>query len=271
MRLLVIDRDRANSHLIEQRLQVYGHEVVHEPSKNEALEVLGKLPVDLIMVDPAPLNTARPFIISIRRAMPRKFLYVALMAYDANRTDAVANGMNDALTKPLDPEHLPIIVDNARRMSDLVTRLGDDTYDYPNMGGILGKSAMNQLFLTSLDRADRYGEQSYMLFVTIKNMPAIKTAIGEDAAEEMMLGLGSYLGQIRRQSDIAGRIGPNEYGSIILRPIRETEPADAAARFSDVLKRDLANFTVQGQSPELDVRLVNIPTGEVQAQYAIGG
>ncbi len=269
MRLMVIDRDRNNASLVEQRLQAFGHEVVYEPSKNEALEKLSRESFDLVLVDPAPLVTARPFVISMRRALRRKFVFVALMSYDAVRSEAIGAGMNDALPKPLDHDRLPVAVENAGRMIDLVNRLGDESYDYPNAGGILGKSAMNQLFLTSLDRADRYGEESFLMIITLKNFMALRDRLGEDDVEEMMHGLGTYLGKVRRQSDIAGRIGPNEFASLILRPMRETEPADAAARFADILKRDRLELAVKDVLPDLELRLLNIPTGEVQARYDI--
>lgn len=269
MRLMVIDRDRSNAALVEQRLQAFGHEVVYEPSKNEALEHIGREEFDLVLVDPAPLVTARPFVISLRRALRRRFMFIGLMAYEANRSDAISAGMNDALQKPIDHDRLPVIVENAGRMIDLVTRLGDESYDYPNAGGILGKSAMNQLFLTSLDRADRYGEESYLMIITLKNFVTLRERMGEDDVEEMMHGLGTYLGKVRRQSDIAGRIGPNEFASLILRPMRETEPQDATARFADILKRDRLELAVKDVLPDLEVRLVNIPTGDVQARFEV--
>jgi CheY-like chemotaxis protein len=269
MRLLVIDRDRVSAQLIEQRLQAFGHEIVYEPSKNEALERMGSEAFDMVLVDPAPLATIRPFIISLRRALPRQFIYVALMAHGAARSEAITSGMCDAIQKPLDPDRLPLYADNAGRMVDLVRRLGDESTDYPNSGGILGKSAMNQLFLTSLDRADRYGEQSFMLFVSLRNYAAVRGTLGEDGAEEMVRNVGAYLGKVRRQSDITGRTGVAEFGSLILRPMRETEPHDAAARFSEIMTRDRATMAVNNVMPEFDLRLVNIPTGEIQAKYEI--
>lgn len=269
MRLMVIDRDRNNARLVEERLQPFGYEIVCEPSKNEALERLTAEPFDLVLVDPAPLATARPFVISLRRALRRQYVFVALMAYEGTRSDAIKTGMNDALPKPLDPDRLPVTVDNARRMGELMARLADESYDYPNANGILGKSAMNQLFLTSLDRADRYGEESFLMFVTLKNYTALSAQIGEDEVEEMVHGLGNYLGKVRRQSDIAGRIGAHEFCSLILRPVRETEPQDAITRFAEILKRDRAELAVNGVIPELELRLMNVPTGEIQARFEI--
>ncbi len=269
MRIMIIDRDRNNAAIIRDRLEQFGHEIVHEPSKNEALERVTNEKVDAIFVDPAPLTTARPFVISLRRALKRQFVYVAYMAHDAERDQALSNGMNDALPKPLDQDQVPTMVENARRMVDLVHRLEDESYDYPNKGGILGKSAMNQLFLTSLDRADRYGEQSFMMFISVTNMPSLKGQVGDDKCEEIAEKLGNYLGKMRRQSDITGRTGPSEYGSLIFRPMRSTEPVDAASRFHDILKKDRDTFVVDGAKPDLKIELVNIPTGEVIYKFDI--
>ncbi len=269
MRVMIIDRDRTNATMVGDQLSQIGYEVEYEPSKNEALERLQNERYDAVFVDPAPLTTARPFIISLRRALQRQFVYVALMAHGAERDKALEGGMNDAVAKPLDHDKIPQTVENARRMVGLVGRLGDESYDYPNKGGILGKSAMNQLFLTSLDRADRYGEQSFMMFISITNLPSLKGQIGDDKAEEIVEKLGDYLGKMRRQSDITGRTGANEFGSLILRPMRETEPVDAASRFHEILKKDRDMFVVDNAKPDLKVELMNVPTGEVIYKFDI--
>lgn len=269
MRMMIIDRDRNNASIMKNRLEQFGYEIEHEPSKNEALERLQTEQFDAVFVDPAPLTTARPFIISLRRALQRQFVYVSYMAHGAERDKALGNGMNDALSKPVDQDTLPRKVENARRMIDLVHRLADESFDFPNEGGILGKSAMNQLLLTSLDRADRYGEESYMLFISVTNTASLKGQIGEDKTEKMVNKVGEYLGRMRRQSDITGRTGMDEFGSLILRPMRETEPVDAAARFHDILKKDRALFKVDALIPDLKVELVNIPTGEVVYKFDI--
>ena len=67
-------------------------------------------------------------------------------------------GCNDLLKKPVSGEKLIVKSENAERMVGLVERIGDDSEDFPSAGGVIAKSAFNQLFLSSIDRADRYGE-----------------------------------------------------------------------------------------------------------------
>ena len=51
MKLLVIDRDRINAQLIEQRLEAFGHQITYEPSKNEAIERLTGMLLIMLSVD----------------------------------------------------------------------------------------------------------------------------------------------------------------------------------------------------------------------------
>jgi CheY-like chemotaxis protein len=268
MKILIIDRDPLSSQLVKTRLHAMGHSVVEEPVKNNAIARLEREDFDAVFFDPAPLNNARPVVLSIRRAV-KNYPYIILMSQDLDRAEALKNGANDLLSKPLDGSELELMVANAQRLSSLVRRMGDESEDFPSAGGVIAKSAFNQLFLSAMDRADRYGERSYMVFIEINNYNDILAVDGRYAAEYAVARLSQYLVRLRRQSDIIAQTGRGEFCLLLQRPIYETEPREAANRFGEAM----SNFTdvVPSDNATIDihVRLVDIPVGQVHVDHRV--
>src|SRR5690606_15726197 len=116
-----------------------------------------------------------------------------------SREDALKAGANDLMVKPLDASHLDVMMKNAKRLTSLMGKLGDESEDFPSAGGVIAKSAFNQLFLSGVDRADRYAERSFMLFINIDNRDEIIEQEGAYAAEYATAKLSQYLVRLRRQ------------------------------------------------------------------------
>ena len=261
MNILVVDREEITAQLMTTRLQPLGHKITLEPVKNTAVDRLSKEDFDMIFIDPAPLTSARPLILNLRRATKR-YPYIVQMGANIERTEAVQSGANEALTKPIDPESLDKTVEDAKYLTKLIQCIGDDSEDFPSAGGIIAKSAFNQLFLSAIDRADRYGERTFIVFIGISNYQAIYEAEGPYAADYSVAKLSQYLVRLRRQSDIIGQTGASEYALLLQRPLYETEPNEAANRFAEAITSFPDLFKKDGISPEVSVTLIDLPVGQ---------
>ncbi|MCB1532727.1 MAG: response regulator [Alphaproteobacteria bacterium] len=266
MKILIVDHDEMAVQLIKSKLEPLGHQVVVEKAKNNAVDRVAGENFDIIFLDPAPLTSARPIVLNIRRSV-RNFPYVILLSANGSREEAVKAGMNDYVAKPVDPDALAEKIENAQSLIELVDRIGDDSEDFPSAGGVIAKSAFNQLFLSAIDRADRYGEKTYLLFISLSNYQEILETDGPYAADYAVAKLSQYLVLLRRQSDIIGQTAKYEYTLMLQRPQYETEPHEAASRFADALSgyKDLASSGVT--VAEVTVRLLDIPTGRTVAEY----
>lgn len=268
MKVLVIDRDALSTQLIRSKLQAQGHIVAEESVKNNALERLSRETFDVVMFDPAPLNNARPIVLGIRRSVSN-YPYVVLMSHDMEKDDALKSGANDVMVKPLDAAHLDTIMDNAARLTTLIRDIGDESEDFPSAGGVIAKSAFNQLFLSCIDRADRYGERSFLLFIGISNREDILANDGPYAAEYATAKLSQYLVRLRRQSDIIAQIGKSQYCLMLQRPQYDTEPMDAANRFAEAMNRLEDVCANEGGHVEVRVELIDMPVGNLLADHTI--
>jgi len=260
MKILIVDRDDITAQMIKSRLEPIGHKLFQEPVKNNAVDRMASEQFDMIFLDPMPLTSARPLILNIRRATAR-YPYIVQIGTEGTLVDAIKSGANQFLAKPVDPDKLDSIIDNAKYLTTLTRRIGDDSEDYPSAGGIIAKSAFNQLFLSALDRADRYGERTYIVFIRVTNYAEIYEKEGPYAADYAVAKLSQFLVRLRRQSDIIAQTDNCEYALLLQRPLYETEPNEAANRFAEAIAGYDDFYTVGNVAPEVRVSLIDLPVG----------
>ncbi len=270
MQVLVIDRDEMAANLIKSRLEPVGHRVAIQADKSaEALDAISREPWDVIFIDPSPLTNPKPLVQSLRRNM-RRYPYTILLSSTLGLAEALTSAMNDALAKPLDPALLDTHMNNAARLNNIMKHMGDDSEDFKSAGGVIAKSAFNQLFLSCIERADRYGENSFLLYITMSNYTSTVDRDGEVEADIMVAKMAKHLVRLRRQSDIIGQTRRNEYVLLMQRPAYESEPVDAANRFAEALSK--CTDIIAGSpllEAELTVSLVDLPTASLVISHKI--
>lgn len=267
MKILIVDRDDIAAHLIKSRLEPLGHTVEIHPDKSN-LEDVVRLGWDIVFIDPSPMTSIQPMAMQVRRAS-RNNLYMVLLSNTLSFSDAVGAGFNDAVSKPLDPTAVLDIVERAEFMNNLLRHLSNDEIDFPSAGGVIAKSAYNQLFLSCIDRAGRYGETANTIFITFKNFKEITAKDGSYDAEMIAAKLAQHLVRIRRQSDIIAQVRENEYALLLLRPMSESEPVEAANRFAESLSKCIDLPTTPYMDVELNVTLLSLPQGKKVVEHKL--
>lgn len=268
MKVLIIDRDELNNQMLSSKISGLGHQVQVENVKNNAIDHLSREAFDVVFVDPSPLTNARPLILNIRRTLGT-YAYVVLVSEEGSDIDHTNSGANIVISKPYDLEMVEKILSSAGRITTYIKQLGDDTTDYPSAGGVIAKSAFNQLFLSAIDRADRYSESSYAVFIDVSNYLDMLENDGPYYADFAVAKMSQHLAQIRRQSDIIGQTGKNEYALLLQRPQYETEPVDAANRFAEELSKLKSIKESVESDPEIKVRLIELPSGKKVVDHHI--
>jgi response regulator RpfG family c-di-GMP phosphodiesterase len=271
MKLMVIDRDRDSVEQIEKICaEIGGIDLTVEPIKNNAVELLRADKFDGVLFDPAPQNNElRAFMIGVRRGNPH-YTPLTVMSHLMSHEDVTGMGANDFLAKPLNSDALKVKIENLKRLSDLSSRLSDEQEDFPSRDGIISKSAFNQIFISSLDRADRYGEETYLTFASIANIDEIRATRSDEAALEICDNLKKYTMRIRRLSDIAGRTAPHEICLMLMRPANAEEPKMAIKRFSDSMSEYAELISSSDTKAVVRVEMVAIPSGEVTFSQEFG-
>jgi len=265
---MIIDKEDAASQMAMSKLEALGHSVSLEKNKDKATARAASEQTEIFFIDPTPLNSARPFILNLRRNLPN-YPYIFAFGDEVSVEDAIKSGANDIFSKPVDPLSIDEKLANAKSLISLVDRIGDDSEDFPSAGGVIAKSAFNQLFLSALERADRYGEHTFVLFISVSNYQEILEMDGSYAADYAVAKLSQYLVRLRRQSDIIGQTAKYEYALLLQRPIYESEPMEAANRFADSLGQ-CKDIVSSGSTPvEITVSLVGLPVGQIAQKHVV--
>lgn len=267
MKILIIDRDESFSNLMASKMKAAGHDVVTASIKNDGIEQIGTNRLDAVYFDPSPMTDPKPILLQIRR-MVHTYPYLVMMGEAGSREAGIAAGCHDGMKKPLDPAVLKASLENAERMSDLVHRIGDENYDFPSAGGVISKSAFNQLFHSAIDRAGRYGESADVLFISIPNYEDVKIDDGKYAADYAVSKLAQNLVRLRRQSDILAQTGENEFALLLQRQQTPTESVDAAKRFSAALDEQTEVTSTGVTDLFIEVKLVQLPFGALEYHRA---
>lgn len=267
MQILIIDRDPMFSSLLASKMKAAGHDVIETSVKNDGIEAIGTAKVDAIYFDPSPMTDPKSILLQIRR-MIHTYPYLVMMGENVDRMAGIKAGCNDGLSKPLDLTALFESMQNAERMCALIKRLGDTSYDFPSAGGVISKSAFNQLFISAMDRVSRYAETSRALFFSVSNYDDLKLDEGKFAADSVVSKLAQNLSRLRRQSDILAQTNVNEYALLLQRPQGPSEAVDAGKRFAIAI--DGLHGLCENISSDVavDLTLVDLPSGTLEFSHA---
>lgn len=268
MKVLIIERDEVAAQLLKSKLIPLGCEVFIEMNKNDGMARLGSERFDILFIDPTPVKTARPAVFDIRRTA-RSYAYVFLTVPEITQEMALREGVNDSFPKPFAASQVDGKVKNAERMLKLLRHMGDDSIDFPSSGGVIAKSAFNQLFLSGVDRAGRYGERTFILFITVANYDELLKLDGKQGADYTAAMLSKQLVHTRRQSDIIGQIAKNEYALLLQRPSHANEPIEATNRFAETIANGILNESQNIGPAQIRLTLVDIPVGSKVKEHLV--
>ena len=263
-KVMVVDRDRDTIDLIETITDSIGlTQIIFEPVKNRAIEQIREESFSAVFFDPAP-NTEelRAFVIGVRREN-KKYVPITIMSRQVSEDEAKACGANEYLPKPIDLEDFKNKIKNMKNLTDLIGRLQDEQGDFVSRDGVISKTAFYQIFISCLDRADRYGEETFLIFVRIDNIHDIESLYGEESAEIISDKLKKYTVKIRRLSDIVGRTAVNELCLMIVRPMNKSEPIMAVNRFADSMMEYADLISAGNAKAQISVHMMAIPSGKI--------
>lgn len=260
MKALVVHTDEMVGERLSRIITENGHEAARITARQEASRYMQDNNTDLLVIDPSPMKISRPLVSDLRRA-GYGYRYVLVASGDISAKEALDAGANDAISLPVNPESLVQAVKNADRLITMVNHYGDGSVDFPSAGGVIAKSAFNQLFLSALQQADRYSESSFILVIKVDNHAEIKEHFGSYASGYVAAQLSKALVRVRRQSDIIGQTAAEEFSLLLLRPRDQTEPLEAAKRFAQVLEEQ-NDFAPDGvEQVDISVNLIRLPSG----------
>lgn len=270
MKILIIDRDEAHTQQMSKRLTAMGYDVASEIQRDVAAQVLAKENIPVVFFDPAPLSDPKQAVTALKNAA-KTSPYIIMMTHDL-KDEWLSSGVNLCIEKPVSGDEVENTLAHGSNFINLKKKLADSGKDFPSGGGIIAKSAFNELFLSSIELADRRGDKTYCLFISIHNYKEILASEGNDSIKQATARLAHSLTKIRRQSDILAQTDDAEYVIIFLGSATIDEPEEATQRLIENLS-NMTDLTSGQMSPiELGFHLIEIPTGicHVEKIFSMG-
>ena len=290
-RVLIVDDDKNTRDGLERALR-RGYDVVTAESGDTALEILARMPVDILLSDVR--MPGMDGLVLMQRALARHpgLLCVLLTAYGNVETavDAMKRGAYDFLMKPVNLDHLELLLKRAlrsRQMEAENVNLREQLNNKYGLESLIGESpAMHQVFDVIRQAAPTQatvliqGESGTGKELVAHALHRLSTrargpfvavhcaALSSSILESELFGheKGAFTGAISQRK---GRFEMADGGTLFLDEVSEIEPSVQVKLLRVLEERTFER--VGGASPvDVDIRLVAATNRDLKAMVADG-
>lgn len=245
-KVLVVDDSRAQATHTERVLNSAGivTRTLIEPI--EAMNHLADFQPDLIILDMYMPECNGPELAQVIRHNDR-YVSVPIIYLSAEddldkQLDAMSEGGDDFLTKPIKPRHLIATVRNrASRARSLRARMVRDS-----LTGLYNHTHTLQLLEDARFRAERDGQPLSFAMIDIDFFKKVNDTYGHPMGDRVIKSLALFLKQRLRKSDHVGRYGGEEFAVVM-----PNTDAAAANRVLDDIRQRFAEIQFSAQPHDL--------------------
>ena len=245
-RVLIVDDSRAQATYTERALNSAGilTRTLIEPI--QAMTELAEFQPDLIILDMYMPECSGTELAKVIRHNDR-YVSVPIIYLSAEddldkQLDAMSEGGDDFLTKPIKPRHLISTVRNrAARARNLKARMVRDS-----LTGLYNHTHTLQLLEDARFRAQRDQQPLSFAMLDIDFFKKVNDTYGHPMGDRVIKGLALFLKQRLRKSDHIGRYGGEEFAVIM-----PNTDAEAARQVLDEIRRRFAEIRYPAQPLDL--------------------
>ncbi len=249
-RVLIVDDDEMLALAYARILSDVGFETLTCLGAGDVLHSLAEARPDVIVMDMYMPDCSGPELAQvIRQDETYADVPIVFLSVESNidrQLDALRIGGDEFLTKPIEPIHLiGSITARARRARAVRSLLIRDP-----LTGLANHTWTRLTLEDELARAARLGTPVSFAMLDIDHFKAVNDAFGHPSGDRVLRGLARLLLQRLRRTDLAGRMGGEEFGLVL-----PNAPAAAAARVVDEVRSCFAHLAHQASTGEFEVTL----------------
>ncbi|MBP8185348.1 MAG: PleD family two-component system response regulator [Pseudomonas sp.] len=232
-KVLIVDDSRAQATYTERSLNSAGilTRTLTEPAR--AMGELAEFQPDLIILDMYMPECSGPELAKLIRHNDR-YVSVPIIYLSAEddldkQLDAMSEGGDDFLTKPIKPRHLIATVrQRAARARNLHARMVRDS-----LTGLYNHTHILQLLDDARARALRTEQPLSFAMLDIDFFKKVNDTYGHPMGDRVIRSLAMFLKQRLRKSDYIGRYGGEEFAVVL----PDTDAATALLVIEDIRRR----------------------------------
>ncbi|UUY08465.1 PleD family two-component system response regulator [Pseudomonas sp. J452] len=245
-KVLIIDDSRAQATHTERVLNSAGIVTRTLTEPIQAMAELADFQPDLIILDMYMPDCNGPELAKVIRHNDR-YVSVPIIYLSAEddldkQLDAMSEGGDDFLTKPIKPRHLIATVRNrASRARNLRSRMVRDS-----LTGLYNHTHTLQLLEDARFRARRDGQPLSFAMLDIDHFKRVNDTYGHPMGDRVIKSLALFLKQRLRKTDHIGRYGGEEFAVVL----PDTD-AVTAAKVLDEIRKRFAEIVYPAQPQDL--------------------
>jgi two-component system cell cycle response regulator len=221
MRVLIVDDDPTNRHLLSAMLMSTRHEFQEAADGKTAWEILQKETINLVITDwMMPDMDGVELIDYIRKANFPHYIYIILLTARSTKADVVKgleSGADDYLIKPFDLDVLRAWVNIANRIIDLDRRLRESrdrmqkmaTHD--SLTDLFNRRALYDIADNELARARRDNKPVSLIMMDIDHFKNVNDEYGHNIGDQALGIIAHIISDNIRTYDTAARWGGEEF------------------------------------------------------------
>jgi diguanylate cyclase (GGDEF)-like protein len=214
MKILVLNNDVMERTVIQQVLQVNGHEIVAAENSDTAMQLLQDGGIRFIIVDRTTTDMEeKQFIKRVRDANPPYYIYILLIASKVQDIDVTTPraGADDYLHKPI----IPLELKSRMHIGERILGLGDNlisakgalenTAMFDPLTNMLNLKAFLTLARGEIERARRGQSPLSLVALDIDNFKSINDKYGEAIGNDVLTLVAQAIREKSRPYDGVGR------------------------------------------------------------------
>jgi two-component system chemotaxis response regulator CheY len=214
MKILVLNNDLMERTVIQQVLQVNGHEIISAENSDTAMQRLQEGEIRFVIADRENTDVdEKNFIRHVREAKPPYYIYILLITPKVQDSDVTTPraGPDDYLRKPIVPVELKSRVSIGERILNLGDHLvqAKDTLDHTAMldtlTGTMNQMAFLNLSRGELERARRNQTALSLIAFDADNFKAINDQHGRNIGNDVLTVIARGIREKSRPYDGLGR------------------------------------------------------------------
>jgi diguanylate cyclase (GGDEF)-like protein len=254
LHVLIVDDSQVHLHVLEQTLS-REFDCVHKARNGrEAMAIFERERPALVITDCVMPDFSGFELCQRIRATQSSYVYIIMVTSITAKDDIVkglAAGADDYLTKPFHVEELMARVNVGRRLIDLhrqleeKNRLLEQAALTDALTGLPNRRAIDAWAAHQLAAAVRHRFSFWVVLIDLDHFKRVNDTYGHDAGDAVLTAFGEILRSSTRSSDIAGRIGGEEF----LQAVTHADEEDMPLLVSRIRQKLMARTFAFGDSP----------------------
>ena len=243
--IVVADDDRVTREALASMLREAGYEIVVAQDGQEAVEIVGRGGIDLVMLDILmPRLGGIEACRIIKSMVGETFVPVMLVTVKtdtASRVEGLRIGADDYITKPFEVREMIARIESMLR----IKRLGDHLVAvrkklerlsvYDDLTGLFNYRHLHTRLREEFKRAQRYREPLSCVLIDIDGLQQHNERGGRSLGDAIIRGVAESLRRCVREVDVLARYGGEEF--LVVLP---STPLAGSVAVATRIRRDVA-------------------------------